>query len=310
MNEQNAPQGASTTALEPELYSEIAYAYDGSLEGLLTAIFASYERRERPTDVEPEGRLQPRLGQRVAVIETDAAKAERVLSGVRRQCGWQAELALKRAACSDEPGAGTAAYRFVRYATDEQKRRRCEHCRKRGACKGRGGMGPCPKQRGCAFSDITHPAVERLFRISRSISQECEHMRQFARFQHLRGEGTDLWFARVNPKAAVVPLVMAHFVERMNDAPFIIYDEVHQMAGVYDGGDWYLVSTRNGGDLERALPAAGADEALFAQAWRTFYRSVAIDARYNPELRRHFMPKRFWKNLTELRDQPAALTRR
>lgn len=310
MNEQNAPQGASTTALEPELYSEIAYAYDGSLEGLLTAIFASYERRERPTDVEPEGRLQPRLGQRVAVIETDAAKAERVLSGVRRQCGWQAELALKRAACSDEPGASTAAYRFVRYATDEQKRRRCEHCRKRGACKGRGGMGPCPKQRGRAFSDITHPAVEQLFRISRSISQECEHMRQFARFQHLRGEGTDLWFARVNPKGAVVPLVMAHFVERMNDAPFIIYDEVHQMAGVYDGGDWYLVSTRNGGDLERALPAAGADEALFAQAWRTFYRSVAIDARYNPELRRHFMPKRFWKNLTELRDQPAALTRR
>lgn len=294
----------------PEIYDEIAYAYDGSLEGLLTAIFASYERRERPTDVEPEERLQPRLGQRVAVIETDTPKAERVLSGVRRQCGWQAELALKRAACSDEPGAGTAAYRFVRYAMDEQKRRRCEHCRKRGSCKGRGGMGPCPKQRGRAFSDITHPAVGRLFRISRSISQECEHMRQFARFQHLRGEGADLWFARVNPKAAVVPLVMAHFVERMSDAPFIIYDEVHHMAGVYDGGDWYLVSTRGAGDLESALPDATADEALFAQAWRTFYRSVAINARYNPELRRHFMPKRFWKNLTELRDQPAALTRR
>ena len=115
-------RAASAHADCPEMYDEIAYAYDGSLEGLLTAIFASYERRERPTDVEPEGRLQPRLGQRVAVIETDTAKAERVLSGVRRQCGWQAELALKRAACSDEPGAGTAAYRFVRYAMDEQKR--------------------------------------------------------------------------------------------------------------------------------------------------------------------------------------------
>ena len=46
------------------------------------------------------------------------------------------------------------------------------------------------------------------------------------------------------------------------------------MAGVYDGGDWYLVSTRGTGDLESALPDAAADEALFAQAWRTFYRSV------------------------------------
>lgn len=293
----------------PEIYDEVAYAYDGSLEGLLSAIFASYERHERPGDVEPESRLQLRLGQRLASIETNPAHAARVLAGVRRQCGWQAELALKRAACSDEAGAGTAAYRFVRYAMDEQKSRDCEHCRKRAHCRGRGGMGPCPRQRGRAFSDITHPAVEQLFRISRSVSQECEHMRQFVRFQHLRGEGADLWFARVNPKASVVPLVMGHFVERMSDAPFIIYDEVHALAGVYDGGDWYLVRTAGQGDLQRALPAAGAEEALYAQAWRTFYRSVAIDARYHPELRRQFMPKRFWKNLTEMQEAPHSLVR-
>lgn len=293
----------------PEVYDEVAYAYDGSLEGLLTAIFASYERHERPTDVAPAARLQPRLGQRVAVIETDQTKAERVLRGIKRACGWSATLAVKRAACADEPDAGTAVFRFVRYAMDEQKRRNCEHCRKRGNCKGRGGMGPCPKQRGRAFSDITHPAVERLFRISRSVNQECEHLRQFARFQHLRGDASDLWFARVNPKASVVPLVMTHFVERMNDAPFIIYDEVHELAGVYDGGDWYLVSTHGNGDLRCALPHSSADEALYAEAWRTFYRSVSVDARYNPELRRHFMPKRFWKNLTELQETPAALRR-
>ncbi len=294
----------------PEMYDEVAYAYDGTLEGLLTAIFSSYANHEDPTDVEPARRLQPRLGQRVAVIETNPDYALRVLRGVRNRCGWQAALALKRAAVSDEPDAGTAAYRFVRYATDEQKRRDCDHCRKRATCKGRGGMGPCPKQRGRAFSDITHPAVERLFQISRSISQECEHMRQFIRFEHLGGEGASLWFARCNPKAAVIPLVMDHFVERLSDMPFIIYDEVHEMAGVYDGGDWYLVNTAGQGDLARALPASTADEALYAEAWRTFYRSVSIDARMNPELRRRFMPKRFWKNLTEMKEDPKALARR
>lgn len=302
-----APGGSPSCA--PEVYSEVAYAYDGTLEGLLSAIFASYERRERPIDVVPEDRLQPRLGQRVATIPTDAAHAERVMAGVRRSCGRQAAWALVRAACSDEPDAGTAAYRFVRYAMDEQKRRRCETCRKRLACKGRGGVGPCPKIRGRAFSDITHPAVERLFRISRSVGQECEHMRQFVRFQHLAGAGADLWFSRVNPKASVVPLIMDHFVERLGVQPFIIYDEVHQLAGVYDGDDWHLVSTRDAGDLERALPGRTADEALMAEAWRAFYRSVSVDARYNPELRRQFMPKRFWKNLTEMQESPQALRR-
>lgn len=300
---------------EPEIYDEVAYAYDGTLEGLLSAIFAAYERHENPTDVVPESRLQPRLGQRVAAIPTNMSHAARVLRGVKRACGWRAAHAVKQASCSDEPDAGTAAYRFVRYAMDEQKLRACDRCRKRASCNGRGGTGPCPKMRGRALSDITHPAVERLFRISRSISQECEHMRQFVRFQHLRGESegggtsTEVWFARVNPKASVVPLVMDHFVERLGVQPFIIYDEVHELAGVYDGGDWHLVATAGQGDLAGALPDPTADEALFSEAWRAFYRSVSVGARYHPELRRQFMPKRFWKNLTELQESPASLRR-
>ena len=71
-------------------------------------------------------------------------------------------------------------------------------------------------------------------------------MRQFVRFQHLAGEGADVWFARVNPKASVVPLIMDHFVERLGVQPFIIYDEVHHLAGVYDGGDWQSLLFRLG----------------------------------------------------------------
>ncbi|MFR5091945.1 MAG: hypothetical protein ACLTDR_07960 [Adlercreutzia equolifaciens] len=61
----------ATPSPPPDIYDEVAYAYDGSLEGLLSAVFAAYERYERPTDVAPEERLQPRLGQRVALIPTD-----------------------------------------------------------------------------------------------------------------------------------------------------------------------------------------------------------------------------------------------
>ena len=60
----------ATPSPPPDIYDEVAYAYDGSLEGLLSAVFAAYERHERPTDVAPEERLQPRLGQRVALIRT------------------------------------------------------------------------------------------------------------------------------------------------------------------------------------------------------------------------------------------------
>ena len=34
----------ATPSPPPDIYDEVAYAYDGSLEGLLSAVFAAYER--------------------------------------------------------------------------------------------------------------------------------------------------------------------------------------------------------------------------------------------------------------------------
>lgn len=293
----------------PDVYDEVAYVYDGTLEGLLSAIFAAYANRENPTDVVPDGMLQPRLSQRIAYVETDLSHADRVRRGLCRACGYQAFDAVKKASLSSDAGAGSAAYRFVRYAMDEQRQRDCARCRKRASCAGAKGAGPCPRQRGRALSDVTHPAVEPLFRITRAIDSECEHMRQFIRFEHLIGEGSEVWFARCNPRDSVVPLIMGHFAERFNIQPFIIYDESHHVAGVYEGRTWYLVRTDDPETSLLRLPDKAADEVVMQQAWRRFYHTVAVEARYNPELRRHFMPKRFWRNLTEMREDVPALAR-
>ncbi len=287
-----------------ELYDSVAYVYDDTLEGLLSAIFAAYANGEDPLDVVPERSLQPRLGQRVAAIATNAHHADRVARTLKEQGGWRTFAAVRAAAVSEQPDAGTAAYRFVRYMMDEQKQRDCKRCRKRASCPGATGRGPCPRLRGRALSDIAHPAVAPIHRIERSVSQECEHMRQFIRFEHLQGEGVDVWFARCNPKSSVIPLVMGHFVERFNVQPFIIYDENHGLAGVYEGSRWCLVRAEDAPEL----PSQAGEERLMQAAWRRFYRAVAVESRYNPELRQRFMPQRFWKNLTEMQDElPTAL---
>lgn len=61
----------ATPSPPPDIYDEVAYAYDGSLEGLLSAVFAAYGA---PRAVPPMSRRKsacsPRLGQRVALIPT------------------------------------------------------------------------------------------------------------------------------------------------------------------------------------------------------------------------------------------------
>ena len=275
--------------------AEVAYCHDGSLEGLLSAVFEAYARREDPQDIARADVLQPRLGQTVRVIETNEEHAVRVRRGIRRACGDAAYDAVKHASLSDHPDAGTIVYRFIRYAMAQNRPHDCSGCKRRGSCGGACGKFACTgKARRSVLGDLAHPAVEPLHRLARSVMNERHRMLQFLRFEHLEN---GVWFARCNPAASVIPLLMDWFSGRFNTQPFIIFDEAHNIAGVYEGRDWYLVQTEN-----VDLPDRASEERLMQQAWKRFYDTVAVEARYNLELRRQFMPKRFWKNITEMQE--------
>ena len=253
-----------------EPLQHVAYTFDGTLEGLLSAVFAAYERREVPEDIVSQARYQPRLGQSAIFIPTDYGRALRVRRGVERCAGAIAFTAVLRASTCEDYDMGASVYRFVRLV-----------------------MARTPGQRQhSVLDDLASPVVARIVQLARHAGNEAERLRQFVRFQHL---ANGVWFARVKPNAAVVPLVMGYFASRLNDQAFIIFDEAHGMAGVYDGRSCQLVAS------EAVNPAQWADdEALMQDAWRCFYDALSIDERYNPELRRHFMPVRLWSNLTEM----------
>ena len=48
-----------------EPLTHVAYVYDGTPEGLLTAVFQAYANHEDPEDIARESSFQPRLGQSV-----------------------------------------------------------------------------------------------------------------------------------------------------------------------------------------------------------------------------------------------------
>lgn len=250
-----------------EMDYALAYTYDGSLEGLLSAVFEAYARRENPADIVARDEWVPRIGQCEHWVETDAAHALRVKEGLEKTCGARAFDALKAVFLSDELCKGSAILAFVRYGM------------KRGMA---------------ALDDISHPAVEEFVRINRSVYNERHLWQQFMRFSQVEG---GVYVARCNPKASVVPLLMDWFSGRFNTQAFVIYDEVHRIAGVSNGGAWQLVKT----DVFE-VPSATEDNELFERAWKAFYDAVAVEARYNPELRRQFMPKRMWKNIVEMKD--------
>ena len=272
IDEMAVDHGKSLAHVAPEEpLAHVAYLHDGTLEGLMCAIFMAYQRHEQPEDIQDERSYQPRLMQSALYVSTDYERALRVRRGIEREAGSAAFGAVVRAAAADDPQAGMVVYRFVRYVMDRSVKR---------------------DQKRSVLSDLANPIIDDLVRLEHRTSCEAERMRQFIRFSHCEG---GLWFARCNPTCSVVPLVMRYFVARFNTQPFIIYDENHHLAGIYNGNDWQLV------DGEATdVPIPTADDAYQQALWQRFYDSLTIEARYNPELRRHFMPVRLWKNLPEM----------
>ncbi len=220
---------------------EMAYVYDGTIEGLLSAIFLAYQRKEDPGDISPKDVFNPRLGQRIIEVQTDVERAERVKNGIVRVCGADTFEEVVQVSLSDEADKGAAALRFVRYAM------------RRG-----------PQAR----FDAASSSVRRFSEIARSVRNERHLWQQFMRFSKTQG---GVYVATCNPKASVVPLLMGWFSARFNVQPFVIYDEVHRIAGVSRDGQWSLVAA-----CDFTPPPAACDDALYESAWKAFYDSVAI----------------------------------
>lgn len=257
--------------IEEDCTQSCAYLYDGSPEGLLCAVFETYVRHEIPDDIATPDTFQPRLDQIIRTIATDMNRAERTRKGIIKKAGYDTFQHILRVSLSDDPAAPLAVCKFIRHVMHSETK--TYH----------------------ALDDIVHPDVSELFRIHRCVMNERHHYLEFLRFEELEGH---VWFAQCSPHARVVPLVMDWFVERFNVQPFIIYDDVHHEAGIYNGDPhWQLVQSDT-----ITIPEKTAQEEDMQYAWKLFYDTLANEARYNPELRRQLLPKRFWNHMPEFNE--------
>lgn len=246
----------------------VCYRYDGSLDGLLCCIFAAYERRERPIAIAAGDAVQVALDASILDIATDPERASRVQRGIWTRIGPEAFACVQRAALSADPNAAQVALAYVRLGFT---------------------VGPRIDQR------LADPAVHAMNKLLRQVDWEAHRYIQFLRFAELEG---GVYFAEMEPEHDVLVLVMPHFADRFGQQPFIIHDRTRRLAGVWDLRQWTLHSSET-----MTLPPPTASEAQYQALWRVFYHSIAIKQRVNPDLRRQFMPKKFWRYITEMQPE-------
>lgn len=250
------------------------YRYDKSFEGLLTAIFYAYTRRQFPDRLVGCGEPLPLFADEVFEVVSDAAHADRVWKGLERKVKQRELLsAITFAWLSELPEVDMLLFRYIRKLFDFK---------------------------GNFSFNLGDADVLQVHKIWRKVSQERLRVCQFLRFQKT---ADGIYFAALAPLYNVLPLTLPHLTDRFADQSWLLYDLKREYGYYYNGKEAEEVRFADRPEHLRTgrLDASqmDADEAAFQQLWQTYFQAIAIRERLNPRLHRQNMPARFWPYLTE-----------
>ena len=245
--------------------TDIAYLYDGSFEGLLSCIYESYYEKELPSMIFNHAEVQATLFP-VKEIETNLEHALKVEQSIKKSISSEALRLVRLCYYSEENNREVAILNFLRmgYKIGAQ-----------------------------VLNMLADDTVRTVTNIARAVSREGMFYKEFLRFSDYNGA----LVAIIEPKNFVLPMLVYHYCDRFPSEQFLIYDEVHKYALVYQNGKSAIIPLDN---LE--LPEACEKEEKYRALWKTFYNTIAIEGRINLKLRMNNMPKRYWKHLTEFQD--------
>jgi probable DNA metabolism protein len=245
--------------------------YDGSFEGILTAVFEIYARKLNQIKLLPIGTYSGAMFTDELTITTDGTRANRVLQGLIQKIASAGVQRLYAAHLAEILEEDNPIIGYIRYAFDNEQN---------------------------IEDDYSNRYVLRISEIVRMVRREKHRMEAFIRFQKLKD---DTFYATVDPDFNVLPLILKHFKNRYADQKWIIYDTRRAFGLFYDlhGVEYITLDFSEDGAGKNVVSQYDSDEAIYQVLWKDYFKSVNIASRKNNKLHLRHVPKRYWKNLTE-----------
>ena len=271
------------------------YLFDGTMDGLLTAVFDAFALKEQPERLRvgasvgmqllTEGDALPLFCDHTYHVMTDEEKARRVWAGLEKKLSREALHLISVSWLSELRELNTPLFHYICKVFLDKPSGRAE------------------RRQGDISRNFADPDVLAVTNIARRVLHEQLRMKQFIRFQKAK-DGT--YLAVVSPDHNVLPIIIDHFQDRFNDQPWLVYDAKRHYGYYYDGKTVIHVTFED----EAAVPfdlsngkldadVLSDNDQLFQDLWRTYFKAICIKERMNPRKQLQDMPRRYWKYMTE-----------
>ena len=246
--------------------------YDGTMEGLLTAIFEIYEYKISTPHICDEAVANGSLFGNVHTVHTNTEKTNRVYRKLAEKLTKTSMLQVYSTFLSGLPGIENVLLRYIQYVLASQQ---------------------------SVEYDYSNADVLLVQQTSKKVHREKHRMEAFIRFQLTADQ---LYYAIIQPDFNVLPLISNHFQKRYADQRWLIYDSRRKYGIFYDLEKVVEVEmsfNMHGSSTRSVASLNDVNEDLYQKLWQQYFNSVNIAPRKNMKLHIRHMPKRYWRFLTE-----------
>lgn len=252
----------------------VTYVFDGSFEGLLTAIFEFYEFKPKAVQLVWSKYYEPSMLEEPHTVISDPQKSDRVWKGLKKKLSAEWLFKFYRVYLSEDAETFQHLFEFACYIFNNPEG---------------------------AENNFGNPHVMAVSKMDKMIGREKHRFTAFIRFQQT---ADGIYYAPAEPDFNILPLISSFFKNRFADQKWVIYDTKRKYGLYYDLHVVNIISydfIENIDTTKTMLPSSmlHKNEELADILWRDYFKSTNIQARKNMKLHIQHVPKRYWKYLNE-----------
>ena len=243
---------------------------EDSLEGILTAIFDAFVEKNKMQEYH-DGDIAIVIGENHTLslfaqqmqVETDLDKAQKTLLSIQKKISYLAYKKVLSALCHFDADRGNVVLGFLVKGFPMGAR---------------------------VLEDMADPYVMRVIELSRKVDNESHMFLGLVRFFDLG----KFMYAEIEPKCHVLPQIMEHFADRYPNEHYVIYDKKRHVALIHlaFGNSFFVSGDEWNIDLSQ-------HEDYFERLWSQYFKTIAIEERYNPRCQNNLIPKWYRKHMPE-----------
>lgn len=245
---------------------EIIYLYDGTLEGFLTVVFLCFKEKILPKLIIEEKKYIINLFENYKNIETDYKKADRVINGIKKISEYSLYNVYTSFLSNKENKENMILEYIINLFSFGEKVNYMRNIN----------------------------AILEVENMTRTVKREAHRFKGFVRFTEL---DNNILYSKIEPDNDVIEIVSNHFKNRLKNEYWIIQDTKHNKLSLYNKKEIMIIHTDN--LIEDNLKIK---ESEYEKLWMCFYENINIKERKNLRCQRNFMPKKYWKNILEVKE--------